>query len=239
MSIKNQLRAAILSGGSTGASPDPSKGKTTFADNSESIIPSADGVLHVRAQGTPSEIGAWLTVFSDNGAYGVACDAPQTTPCNVLISVKKGMRMWLRAANGMKITEIWLTKSSGGGKNPVAQSLWRVVSCLRSTFDQCLSRIEKRIRACQASLVALRSEQSKHTQLHLTGGCSAHQRMLRFPLWIRKTHTKCLSLGLGLLGSRLSYESSRGRLTRFTQQALDRSTPTLARNLVLGGASHG
>ena len=116
MSIKNQLRAAILSGGATGASPDPSKGKTTFADNSESIIPSANGVLHVRAQGTPTEIGAWLTVFSDNGAYGVACDAPQTTPCNVLISVKKGMRMWLRAANGMKITEIWLTKSSGGVK---------------------------------------------------------------------------------------------------------------------------
>ena len=117
---KDYLRAAILSGGSTGASPDPSKGKTTFADNSESIIPSADGVLHVRAQGTSSEIGAWLTVFSDNGAYGVACDAPKTTPCNVLISVKKGMRMWLRAANGMKITEIWLTKSSGGG----VKTLW-------------------------------------------------------------------------------------------------------------------
>lgn len=93
MSIKDQLRAAILSGGMNGSAPSTST-SITLADNTKNFVPPCDGYLHFRGE---------------------------------LDSIK----------------QLKFFKCVGGGKNPVAQLIRRVVPCLRNCLTRVLTRTLK------------------------------------------------------------------------------------------------
>ena len=154
MSIKNQLRAAILSGGATGASPSGQivsiSSKNTVADWDTicSFVASNCGYVSVRARSSSS--GGMATIEATSTYSGMSWTFGGLD-FGFYVPVKKGEAINVQGS-ALDEIRVTLVKLVGGGKSPVVQLVRRVVPCLRSTFDQCLSHIEKRIRACQRQL---------------------------------------------------------------------------------------
>ncbi len=144
MSIKNQLRAAILSGGATASMPSTN----TIVIPSGRYIAPTNG--YVCVQGIGSQLTSYVAVTLDQGVQQII---PAT-------AVGQGLSAYTPIGKGQSVTTVAQDFSAVnclfiklvGGKNPVAQPIRRVVPCLRSTFDQCLSRTVDRIRACQRQL---------------------------------------------------------------------------------------
>ena len=145
MSIKNQLRAAILSGGATASMPSTN----AIVIPSGRYIAPTNGYVCVQANG--SQLTSYVAVTLDQGVQQII---PAT-------AVGQGLSAYTPIGKGQSVTTVaqdfsavncLFVKLVGGGKNPVAQLIWRVVPCLRSTFDRCLSRTVDHIRACQRQL---------------------------------------------------------------------------------------
>ena len=154
MSIKNQLRAAILSGGATGASPSgqivsiSSKNTVAAWDTICSFVASNCGYVSIRARSSTSQGMATIASTSTYSGMPWAFDG---LDFGFYLPVKKGEAISIQGS-ALDEIRVTLVKLVGGGKTTVAQLIRRVVSCLRSTFDQCLSRTEDHIRACQRQL---------------------------------------------------------------------------------------
>ena len=139
MSIKDQLRAAILSGGMNGSAPSTST-SITLADNTKNFVPPCDGYLHFRGELDSND--KWLSLFQYD--YGRSYDNTGSTPLEDVIRVRKGVPVLFNAKEGLLIKDLKFFKCVGGGaKSPVAQLIWRVVPCLRNCLTRALTRTLK------------------------------------------------------------------------------------------------
>ena len=249
MSIKNQLRAAILSGGATASMPSTN----AIVIPSGRYIAPTKGYVCVQANG--SQLTSYVAVTLDQGVQQII---PAT-------AVGQGLSAYTPIGKGQSVTTVaqdfsavncLFVKLVGGGKNPVAQLIWRVVPCLRSTFDRCLSRTVDRIRACQRQLglytkrqrltlmrrsamslkrtVGVQSKRTVRVTQHMLSATSR---------WSRSRLQQVLSEvgGLACLSKRRRAIHTCIALQQATED--QRRLPwsysrTLVRNLCLGGASH-
>lgn len=258
MSIKNQLRAAILSGGAKG-SGENIESLVTISTASPYVAPS-DGTVYIKA--LVDQYGGAVLGLGKHDAI----QEQFTAMCNpdwanaLGLSVRKGDTVSFLAYNMKGINAVFV-KLVGGGKNPVAQLIRRVVPCLKITFDQCLSRIEKRtevrliqqLRYKEHSLRYLNRVMGRfHTLPPLTG-------WLRYS-FRRVTCTTQFALGEGTYSQRsqaqlqqvgqrlrsslrreqklLGLSVQESALPLPLQLVLGDSGNQLVRNLCLGGASH-
>ena len=145
MSIKNQLRAAILSGGATASAP----GSKAIDFQGDVYTAPSDGYVcyGVRA----SAANQWFSIYS-TGIESTASITNEGQNPATFIPVRKGQQVSLSKDSSSVVNYRRFIKLVGGGKNRVAQLIRSVVPCLRSTFDRCLSRTVDRIRACQRQL---------------------------------------------------------------------------------------
>ena len=263
MSIKNQLRAAILSGGATGASPSgqsvsiSSKGAVTDWDTICSFVASNCGYVSIRARSSTS-LG--MATIESTSTYSGMSWALDGLDFGFYLPVKKGEAISIQGS-ALDEIRVTLVKLVGGGKNPVAQLIWRAVPCLRSTFDRCLSRTVDRIRVPliqplrykEHFLRYLSRETDKCLILHqlmghlqcsfLKGSNSIQSELVeemfsltsRVRLLLVGLRLKCLSKKVQRSLGLLAYESKRGTRIRLP---LGDSGNQLVHNLVLGGASH-
>ena len=113
---KDYLRAVLktrtTSAEASNASSPSESGVVTYPDNTKSIVPPADGFLRIRATGVGSG-GAWLNAFQ--GAWGISQDNSPGLPCEVGIRVRKGAKVAISCSEGMKVEQIRLIKTIGGG----------------------------------------------------------------------------------------------------------------------------
>lgn len=249
MSIKNQLRAAILSGGATASAPG---GKAIDFQGDTFTAPSDGYVCYGVRATAPNQ---WLSIYS-TGVESTSSITNEGQNPALFVPVRKGQQVNLNRDSSCVVNYRRFIKLVGGGKNPVAQLIRRVVSCLRSTFDQCLSRTVDRIRACQRqlglytkrqrltlmrrsamSLKRMVGVQSKRTVRVTQHMLSATSR------WSRSRLQQVLSEvgGLACLSKRRRAIHTCIALQQATED--QRRLPwsysrTLVRNLVLGGASH-
>lgn len=138
MSIKDQLRAAILSGGMNGSAPSTST-SITLADNTKNFVPPCDGYLHFRGELDSND--KWLSLFQYD--YGRSYDNTGSAPLEDVIRVRKGAPILFNAKEGLLIKQLKFFKCVGGGKSPVAQLIRRVVPCLRNCLTRALTRTLK------------------------------------------------------------------------------------------------
>lgn len=110
MSIKDQLRAAILSGGMNGSAPSTST-SITLADNTNNFVPPCDGYLHFR--GELASDGRWLSLFQYD--YGRSYDNTGSAPLEDVIRVRKGVPVSFNAKEGLLIQQLKFFKCVGGG----------------------------------------------------------------------------------------------------------------------------
>lgn len=115
MSIKDQLRAAILSGGMNGSAPSTST-SITLADNTNNFVPPCDGYLHFR--GELASDGKWLSLFQYD--YGRSYDNTGSAPLEDVIRVRKGVPVLFNAKEGLLIRQLKFFKCVGGG----LKALW-------------------------------------------------------------------------------------------------------------------
>ena len=254
MSIKNQLRAAILSGGAIGNRLSREAIRIELGGEENDMF---------------SYVAPWdgeaMVFFQDVNANAkvVNLEVRNYRHCaNVFdgstwIRVSKGETVYLTGLRLLKQSPAQLyfnfIKVVGGGKNPVAQLIWRAVPCLRSIYDQCLSRTVDRIRAClrKMSLTFIESYRvtEKYTsfiQLRQTVGLCYRLRTVPY-----LSHYESGALTLRILRlltrgvqriSRSLREKKFPSLLTTAQSKQKRFTctfsNTLARNLCFGGASH-
>lgn len=119
MSIKDQLRAAILSGGMTGAAPSTSI-SITLADNTKNFVPPCDGYLHFR--GELESTDKWLSLFQYD--YGRSYDNTGSAPLEDLVRVRKGAPVAFNCKEGMLIKQLKFFKCVGGGLKALWHSLF-------------------------------------------------------------------------------------------------------------------
>ena len=149
MSIKDQLRAAILSGGATGASPSGEavsincKGTVGEWEAISTFVAPANG--YVQIQGKSTGVDGMATMTSTSGYAGMNWTT-SGLHFGVSLPVKKGETVTCQGARLANITVQMLKLVGGWGKSPVAQPFWRVVPCLRNCFARALTPIADRIR---------------------------------------------------------------------------------------------
>lgn len=179
MSIKDQLRAAILSGGMNGSAPSTST-SITLADNTKNFVPPCDGYLHFRGELDSND--KWLSLFQYD--YGRSYDNTGSSPLEDVIRVRKGVPVLFNAKGGLLIKQLKFFKCVGGGKNPVAQLIWRAVPCLRTCLTRALTPIADRIRVSSQGAI-----------LQLTSRSRQGMRMLTQPLtFLRATACSLFSV---------------------------------------------
>ena len=145
MSIKDQLRAAILSGGATGASPSGEavsincKGTVGEWEAISTFVAPANGYAQI--QGKSTDVGGIATLTSTSGYAGMNW-ATMGLHFGFSLPVKKGETVTCQGARLANIT-VQMLKLVGGGKNPVAQLIRRVVPCLRNCLTRALTRTLK------------------------------------------------------------------------------------------------
>lgn len=108
--VKDQLRAAILSGGMNGSAPSTST-SITLADNTKNFVPPCDGYLHFR--GELASTDKWLAMFQ--GDYGRSYDIASASPLEDVIRVRKGVPVLFNAKEGLLIHQLKFFKCVGGG----------------------------------------------------------------------------------------------------------------------------
>lgn len=183
MSIKDQLRAAILSGGATGASPSGEavsincKGTVGEWGAISTFVAPANG--YVQIQGKSTGVDGMATMTSTSGYAGMNWTT-SGLHFGFSLPVKKGETVTCQGARLANIT-VQMLKLVGGGKSPVAQLFWRVVPCLRNCFARALTPIADRIRVS-----------SQGTMLQLTSRSRQGMRMLTQPLTFLRA-TACSS----------------------------------------------
>ncbi len=183
MSIKDQLRAAILSGGATGASPSGEavsincKGTVGEWEAISTFVAPANG--YVQIQGKSTGVDGMATMTSTSGYAGMNWTT-SGLHFGFSLPVKKGETVTCLGARLANIT-VQMLKLVGGGKSPVAQLFWRVVPCLRNCFARALTPIADRIRVS-----------SQGTMLQLTSRSRQGMRMLTQPLTLLRA-TACSS----------------------------------------------
>lgn len=170
MSIKDQLRAAILSGGATGASPSGEavsincKGTVGEWETISTFVAPANGYAQI--QGKSTDVGGMATLTSTSGYAGMNW-ATMGLHFGFSLPVKKGETVTCQGARLANIT-VQMLKLVGGGKSPVAQLFWRVVPCLRTCLTRALTPIADRIRvSSQGAILQLtsRSRQGMRTSM--------------------------------------------------------------------------
>lgn len=115
MSIKDQLRAAILSGGMNGSAPSTST-SIALADNTNNFVPPCDGYLHFRGELASND--RWLSLFQYD--YGRSYDNTGSAPLEDVIRVRKGVPVLFNAKEGLLIQQLKFFKCVGGG----LKALW-------------------------------------------------------------------------------------------------------------------
>lgn len=150
MSIKDQLRAAILSGGATGASPSGEavsincKGTVGEWEAISTFVAPANG--YVQIQGTSTGVDGMATMTSTSGYAGMNWTT-SGLHFGFSLPVKKGETVTCHGARLANITVQMLKLVGMGAKSPVAQLFWGVVPCLRNCLIRALTPIADRIRA--------------------------------------------------------------------------------------------
>ena len=243
MSIKNQLRAAILSGGATASAP----GSKAIDFQGDVYTAPSDGYVcyGVRA----SAANQWFSIYSAPIENTSSITNEGQNPA-MFVPVRKGQQVNLNKDSSCVVNYRRFIKLVGGGKNPVAQLIRRVVLCLRSTFDQCLSRTVDRIRAFLStggllfSIKLSRQVRLIMSLLRQTASwlCSARvQFLLQRTVDTTLAHARREGRGQQLTFPLKKVKQSRSYITilRADQGRYESiCTRTLARNLALGGASH-
>lgn len=183
MSIKDQLRAAILSGGATGASPSGEavsincKGTVGEWEAISTFVAPANG--YVQIQGKSTGVDGMATMTSTSGYAGMNWTT-SGLHFGFSLPVKKGETVTCQGARLANIT-VQMLKLVGGGKSPVAQIFWRVVPCLRTCLTRALTPIADRIRVSSQGAI-----------LQLTSRSRQGMRMLTQPLTFLRA-TACSS----------------------------------------------
>ena len=173
MSIKDQLRAAILSGGAKAFCP-----RGDFVDfNSQTFVAPQNGYICLGVRS--NAVNQWFSLGASVSQVQAIPNAGQNP--EGYIPVRKGETARLAYADGMPVNFMRFFPSVGGGKNPVAQLIRRVVPCLRNCFARALTPIADRIRV--SSQVAI---------LQLTSRSRQGMRMLTQPLTFLRA-TACSS----------------------------------------------
>lgn len=119
MSIKDQLRAAILSGGMNGSAPSTST-SITLADNTKNFVPPCDGYLHFRGELDSND--KWLSLLQYD--YGRSYDNTGSAPLEDVIRVRKGVPVLFNAKEGVLIKQLKFFKCVGGGLKALWHSLF-------------------------------------------------------------------------------------------------------------------
>ena len=183
MSIKDQLRAAILSGGATGASPSGEavsincKGTVGEWEAISTFVAPANG--YVQIQGKSTGVDGIATLTSTSGFAGMNW-AAMGLHFGFSLPVKKGETVTCQGARLADIT-VQMLKLVGGAKSPVAQLFWRVVPCLRTCLTRALTPIADHIRVSSQGAI-----------LQLTSRSRQGMRMLTQPLTFLRA-TACSS----------------------------------------------
>ena len=261
MSIKDQLRAAILSGGATGASPSGEavsincKGTVGEWEAISTFVAPANGYAQI--QGKSTDVGGMATLTSTSGYAGMNW-ATMGLHFGFSLPVKKGETVICQGARLANIT-VQMLKLVGGGKSPVAQLFWRVVPCLRNCFARALTPIADRIRALLQGTILqqispsrrdVRTSMQMVTSLRATG-CSLFSvsplkatptTTLRFAEISSTVYSWGLTGRRGRLSRHLAERVKRFTGTRGLMELLRTSrrtsafTHTSGRSFVLGGA---
>lgn len=168
---KDYLRAVLktrtTSAEASNASSPSESGVVTYPDNTKSIVPPADGFLRIRATGVGSG-NAWLNAFQ--GAWGISQDNSPGLPCEVGIRVRKGAKVAISCSEGMKVEQIRLIKTIGGGYkrylkalacNRFGGSLW---PRLKTTSDRTVSKSSTL--GCRTTVTKLLSQKALLNTLH-------------------------------------------------------------------------
>lgn len=257
MSIKDQLRAAILSGGMNGSAPSTST-SITLADNTKNFVPPCDGYLHFRGELDSND--KWLSLLQYD--YGRSYDNTGSAPLEDVIRVRKGVPVLFNAKEGVLIQQLKFFKCVGGGaKSPVAQLFWRVVPCLRTCLTRALTPIADRIRVSSQGAILQLTSRSRQGMRMLTQtltflratACSSSSVS---PLKATPTTTSRFDEISSTVGS-LGATSRRGRFLRLlaerakrftgarglmellrTSKRTSAFTHTSALNVCFGGASY-
>ena len=186
MSIKDQLRAAILSGGATGASPSGEavsincKGTVGEWEAISTFVAPANG--YVQIQGKSTGVDGIATLTSTSGFAGMNW-AAMGLHFGFSLPVKKGETVTCQGARLADIT-VQMLKLVGGAKSPVAQLFWRVVPCLRTCLTRALTPIADHIRVSSQGAI-----------LQLTSRSRQGMRMLTQPLtFLRATACSLFSV---------------------------------------------
>ena len=170
MSIKDQLRAAILSGGATGASPSGEavsincKGTVGEWEAISTFVAPANG--YVQIQGKSTGVDGMATMTSTSGYAGMNW-ATMGLHFGFSLPVKKGETVTCQGARLANIT-VQMLKLVGGGKSPVAQLFWRVVPCLRTCLTRALTPIADRIRVSSQGAILQLTSRSRQGMRMLT-----------------------------------------------------------------------
>lgn len=239
MSIKDQLRAAILSGGATGASPSGEavsincKGTVGEWEAISTFVAPANGYAQI--QGKSTGVDGMATMTSTSGYAGMNW-ATMGLHFGFSLPVKKGETVTCQGARLANIT-VQMLKLVGGGKSPVAQLFWRVVPCLRTCLTRALTPIADRIRVSSQGAILQLTSRSRQGMRMLTQtltflratACSSSSVS---PLKATPTTTSRfdeISSTVGMCGSMELLRTSR-RTSAFTH--------TSALNVCFGGASY-
>lgn len=170
MSIKDQLRAAILSGGATGASPSGEavsincKGTVGEWEDISTFVAPANGYAQI--QGKSTDVGGMATLTSTSGYAGMSW-AAMRLHFGFSLPVKKGETVTCQGARLANIT-VQMLNLVGGAKIPVAQLFWRVVPCLRTCLTRALTPIADRIRvSSQVAILQLTSRSRRGMRMSM------------------------------------------------------------------------
>ena len=173
MSIKDQLRAAILSGGAKAFCP-----RGDFVDfNSQTFVAPQNGYICLGVRS--NAVNQWFSLGASVSQVQAIPNAGQNP--EGYIPVRKGETARLAYADGMPVNFMRFFPSVGGGKNPVAQLIRRVVPCLRTCLTRALTPIADRIRVSSQGAI-----------LQLTSRSRQGMRMLTQPLTFLRA-TACSS----------------------------------------------
>lgn len=263
MSIKDQLRAAILSGGATGASPSGEavsincKGTVGEWEAISTFVAPANG--YVQIQGKSTGVDGIATLTSTSGFAGMNW-AAMGLHFGFSLPVKKGETVTCQGARLADIT-VQMLKLVGGAKSPVAQLFWRVVPCLRTCLTRALTPIADHIRVSSQGAILQLTSRSRQGMRMLTQTltflrATACSLFSVSPLKATPTATSRfdeLSSTVGSLGA----PGRRGRFLRLlaerakrftglcglmeplrTSRRTSAFTRTSAHNLCFGGASY-
>lgn len=138
MSIKDQLRAAILSGGAKAFCP-----RGDFVNfNSQTFVAPQNGYICLGVRSTA--VNQWFSLGASVSQVQAIPNAGQNP--EGYIPVRKGETARLAYSDGMPVNFMRFFPSVGGGKSPVAQLVRRVVPCLRNCLTRVLTPIADRIR---------------------------------------------------------------------------------------------